>query len=59
MVMLLLRKLASFNHLLVEVLILLINPMFGLFDGLGHVMEVCWSLYCELGLSRWSLVDHQ
>jgi len=41
-VMVLRQLLSVYYTLFIEVLILLINPVFGVFAGLGYIAEVCF-----------------
>jgi len=43
--MLLRQYLSVTQHLVIETLILLVNPMFGVFAGLGYITEVCLLLF--------------
>jgi len=46
-VMLILRRFLSVSQdLFIEILILLVNPLFGVFAGLGHIAEVCLLINC-------------
>jgi len=52
--MLLRQYLSVTQHLVIETLILLVNPMFGVFAGLGYITEVCllfFSSYFSLSLA--------
>jgi len=55
--MLVLRKLLTFGELFVEILILLFNPLFGLFSGLGYIMEVYSYFTLSLFLLHYYIVN--
>jgi len=58
--MALLRQyLTASKELVIELIILLVNPMFGMFAGLGYITQVCPLLFTSVEckhVSRWSSV---